>query len=113
METCEVSFDETMPCTTHSFELSDEDAVGESIIEEEDVNEDGDGGTTARAADPTPSKTSDDDDIPPITSTTTIDVPSTFRGACCGRRGGDFPSDRFPGGPAGSPTREDHRRSWH
>ena len=47
VETCEVSFDETMPCTTPAFELSDEDAIGESIFEEDDVNEDGDGRTTA------------------------------------------------------------------
>ena len=80
VETCEVSFDETMPCTTPTFELSGEDVVGESIFEDYDApNEDGDddGGTIARAADPTPSETSDDDDAPPIMSTTTIEIPST------------------------------------
>ena len=72
VETCEVSFDETMSCTTPVFELSGDDTVGESIFEEDDVNEEGDCGTTARAIDPTPSETSDDEDSPPITSTTTI-----------------------------------------
>jgi hypothetical protein len=77
---CEVSFDESMPCTTPSFELSGEDAEGESIFEDDEGAEGGDGGTTVRAADPTPSETSDDEDAPPITSTTTIDVPSTSGG---------------------------------
>ena len=80
VETCEVSFDETMPCTTPVFELSGDDTVGESIFEEDDVNEDGDGGTTARTADPTPSETSDDEDASPITSTTTIRQPTTSKG---------------------------------
>ena len=81
VETCEVSFDESMPCTTPVFELSGDDVVGESIFEDDDApNEEGDGGTTARAADPTPSETSDDEDIPPITSMTTIDGPSTSGG---------------------------------
>ena len=56
VETCEVSFDETMPYTTPAFELLDKDAVGESIFEEDDINKDGDGGPTARAVDPTPSE---------------------------------------------------------
>ena len=62
VETCEVSFDETMPSTTPIFELLGDDTVGELIFEEDDVNEEGDGGTTMRAVDPTPSETSDDDD---------------------------------------------------
>ena len=81
VETCEVSFDETLPCTTPVFELSGDDDEGTSIFEDDEEGPgDGDGGTTARAADPTPSETSDDDDVPPITSTTTIDVPSTSEG---------------------------------
>ena len=80
VETCEVSFDETMPCTTPVFELSGDDELGASIFEEDGAPEDGDGRTTARAADPTPSETSDDDDAPPITSTTTIEMPSTSGG---------------------------------
>ena len=81
VETCEVSFDESMSCTTPVFELSGDEVEGESIFEDDEGPEDGDGGTTARAADPTPSETSDDEDAPPITSTTTIDVPSTSGGA--------------------------------
>ena len=70
VETCEVSFDESMPCTIPAFELSGEDVEGESIFEDDEAPEDGDGRTTARAADPTPSETSDDDDAPPIMCTT-------------------------------------------
>ena len=80
VETCEVSFDESMSCTTPVFELSGDEVEGESIFEDDEGPEDGDGGTTARAADPTPSETSDDEDAPPITSTNTIDVPSTSAG---------------------------------
>ena len=69
-----------MPCTTPVFELSGEDELGQSIFEDDETLEAGEGGTTARAADPTPSETSDDEDAPPITSTTTIDVPSTSGG---------------------------------
>ena len=82
VETCEVSFDETMPCTTPVFELSGDDYVGTSIFDDDEEGPrdgDGDGGTTARAADPTPSETSDDD-YPPITSTTTIDIPTPSEG---------------------------------
>ncbi|WVZ76174.1 LOW QUALITY PROTEIN: hypothetical protein U9M48_024171 [Paspalum notatum var. saurae] len=56
VETCEVSFDETMPRTTPAFELSG-DEEGTSIFEdEEDVVNDGDAGATAPAAAPTPSR---------------------------------------------------------
>ncbi|WVZ76331.1 hypothetical protein U9M48_024314 [Paspalum notatum var. saurae] len=59
VETCEVSFDETMPCTTPAFELSGDDEEGTSIFEdEEDVVNDGDAGATAPAAAPTPLATS-------------------------------------------------------
>ncbi|WVZ80596.1 hypothetical protein U9M48_028057 [Paspalum notatum var. saurae] len=36
VETCEVSFDETMPCTTPAFELSGDDEEGTSIFEDEE-----------------------------------------------------------------------------
>ena len=80
LETCEVSFDETMPKTTPVFEILGEDEMDESIFEDDDDPEGGDDGTTARAADPTPSKMRDDEDAPPITSTTTIEMPSTSGG---------------------------------
>ncbi|WVZ83778.1 hypothetical protein U9M48_030883 [Paspalum notatum var. saurae] len=56
VETCEVSFDETMPCTTPAFELS-----GAPIFEDEEgaVN-DGDAGATAPAAASAPSMTKED-----------------------------------------------------
>ncbi|WVZ83047.1 hypothetical protein U9M48_030231 [Paspalum notatum var. saurae] len=55
VETCEVSFDETMSCTTPAFELSDfEDKEGTVDV--------GDAGATAPAAAPAPSATSSDDD---------------------------------------------------
>ena len=41
METCEVTFDETMPCLTHVFECPGEQEFGESIFveeEQEDAN---------------------------------------------------------------------------
>ena len=53
--------------------------MGTPIFEDDEEGPrdgDGDGGTTARAADPTPFESSDDD-YPPITSTATIDVPTT------------------------------------
>ncbi|WVZ51915.1 hypothetical protein U9M48_003015 [Paspalum notatum var. saurae] len=58
VETCEVSFDETMPRTTPAFELSGDDEEGTSIFEDkEGVVNDGDAGATApAAAAPTPSR---------------------------------------------------------
>ena len=45
VETCEVSFDESVPCTTPIIELSGDDEVGTSIFEDdEDVNGAGDAG---------------------------------------------------------------------
>ena len=77
VETYEVSFDESMPCSTPVFEFSGDDVVGESIFEEYDAPDVGDRSTTTRVVDPTPSKTSDDKDASPITSMTTIKLPST------------------------------------
>ncbi|WVZ94377.1 hypothetical protein U9M48_040276 [Paspalum notatum var. saurae] len=59
VETSEVSFDETMPCTTPAFELSSDDEEGTPIFEDEEgaVN-DGDAGATAPAAAPPPLATS-------------------------------------------------------
>ncbi|WVZ70756.1 hypothetical protein U9M48_019398 [Paspalum notatum var. saurae] len=56
VETCEVSFDETMPCTTPAFEISGDDEEGTPIFEDEEGAVDvGDAGTTAPAAAPAPS----------------------------------------------------------
>ncbi|WVZ63739.1 hypothetical protein U9M48_013347 [Paspalum notatum var. saurae] len=65
VETCEVSFDETMPCTTLAFELS-----GTPIFEDEEGADDvGDAGATAPAAAPAPSAMSSDDEGGPMPMT--------------------------------------------
>ncbi|WVZ51756.1 hypothetical protein U9M48_002868 [Paspalum notatum var. saurae] len=67
VETCEVSFDETMPCTTPAFELSGNDEEGTPIFEDEEgVVNDGDAGATAPAAAPPSSATSSDDEGGPL-----------------------------------------------
>ncbi|WVZ89771.1 hypothetical protein U9M48_036135 [Paspalum notatum var. saurae] len=67
VETCEVSFDETMPCTTPTFQLSGDDEEGTPIFEdEESAVDDGDAGATAPAVAPTPSTTSSDDEGGPL-----------------------------------------------
>ncbi|WVZ80792.1 LOW QUALITY PROTEIN: hypothetical protein U9M48_028243 [Paspalum notatum var. saurae] len=67
VETCEVSFDETMPCTTPAFELSGDDEEGTPIFEDEEGADDvGDAGATAPAAAPAPSATSSDDEGGPL-----------------------------------------------
>ncbi|WVZ89770.1 hypothetical protein U9M48_036134 [Paspalum notatum var. saurae] len=67
VEVCEVSFDETMPCTTPVFELSGDDEEGTPIFEDEEgAVDDGDVGATAPAAAPAPSTTSCDDDGGPL-----------------------------------------------
>ncbi|WVZ49827.1 hypothetical protein U9M48_001153 [Paspalum notatum var. saurae] len=63
VETCEVSFNETMPCTTPAFEISDDDEEGTPIFEDEEGMVDvGDAGATAPAAAPAPLATSSDDE---------------------------------------------------
>ncbi|WVZ70452.1 hypothetical protein U9M48_019121 [Paspalum notatum var. saurae] len=65
--TCEVSFDETMPCTTPAFELSGDDEEGTPIFEyEEGADNVGDAGATAPAAAPAPSATNFNDDGGPL-----------------------------------------------
>jgi len=61
METCEVSFDETLPRSSPAFELSGNEEIGASIFEEDDAA-DGDERTTTRAADPLASETTTDDE---------------------------------------------------
>ncbi|WVZ79474.1 hypothetical protein U9M48_027048 [Paspalum notatum var. saurae] len=71
VETCEVTFDETMPCTTPSFELEGDDEIGTTIFEddEEDV---GVSGNTALAAAPKPAASlSEDDEGAPVHSPST------------------------------------------
>ncbi|WVZ76487.1 LOW QUALITY PROTEIN: hypothetical protein U9M48_024462 [Paspalum notatum var. saurae] len=67
VETCKVSFDETMPCTTPIFELSGDDEEGTPIFEDEEGADDvGDAGATTPAAAPAPSATSSDDEGGPL-----------------------------------------------
>ncbi|WVZ76462.1 hypothetical protein U9M48_024438 [Paspalum notatum var. saurae] len=67
VETCEVSFDETMPYTTPAFELLGDDEEGTPIFEDEEgVVNDGDAGATAPTAAPAPSATSSDDEGGPL-----------------------------------------------
>ncbi|WVZ89530.1 hypothetical protein U9M48_035916 [Paspalum notatum var. saurae] len=66
-ETCEVSFDETMPCTTPAFELSGDDEEGTPIFEDEDgAIHVGDAGAPTPAAAPAPSATSSEDEGGPL-----------------------------------------------
>ncbi|WVZ77024.1 hypothetical protein U9M48_024927 [Paspalum notatum var. saurae] len=66
-ETFEISFNETMPCTTPTFELSGDDEEGTPIFEDEDdVDGAGDAGVTAPAAAPAPSTTSSDNEDGPL-----------------------------------------------
>ena len=67
VETCEVSFNETMPCSTPAFELLGDDEEGTPIFEDEKGAVDvGDAGATAPAAAPAPSTTSSDDEGGPL-----------------------------------------------
>ncbi|WVZ51168.1 hypothetical protein U9M48_002334 [Paspalum notatum var. saurae] len=71
VETCEVTFDETMPCTTPGFEFVGDDEIGTTIFEddEEDVGVSGD---TAPAAAPEPAASlSEDDEGAPVHSPST------------------------------------------
>ncbi|WVZ80057.1 LOW QUALITY PROTEIN: hypothetical protein U9M48_027568 [Paspalum notatum var. saurae] len=67
VETCEVSFDKTMPCTTPAFELSGDDEEGTPIFEDEEgaINV-GDAGASAPAVAPALSSMSSDDDGGPL-----------------------------------------------
>ncbi|WVZ83988.1 hypothetical protein U9M48_031074 [Paspalum notatum var. saurae] len=73
VETCEVSFDETMPCTTPDFELSGHDEEGTPIFkDEEGAVDDGDAGATAPAAAPAPFATSSGDDGGPLPTASSL-----------------------------------------
>ncbi|WVZ89307.1 hypothetical protein U9M48_035729 [Paspalum notatum var. saurae] len=116
VETCEVSFDETMPRTTPAFELSGDDEEGTSIFEDEEgVVNDGDAGATAPAAAPTPLATSSmmkEDPCPHAFFLTPPTRSSSAGRTRRGRRGGDFRDCSISASPAGSPsTRDDWRHS--
>ncbi|WVZ52850.1 LOW QUALITY PROTEIN: hypothetical protein U9M48_003869 [Paspalum notatum var. saurae] len=116
VETWEVSFDETMPCTTPAFELSGDDEEGTPIFEDEEgVVNDGDAGATAPAAAPTPSATSSDDEGGPLPTAFLLTPPTKQAQARPDpprTRGGDFRDCSILASLAGSPsTRDDWRYS--
>jgi hypothetical protein len=60
METCEVTFDETQPCTSSVFECAGDDEVGKKIFEDEDDDageDDGDDGEAPATRVPSTSTT--------------------------------------------------------
>ena len=69
IETCEVSFDETMPCTTPAFECADEQELGQDIFEEEEEYAE-DGADHVLADPPVHSTSTTFVDGPDTTSTT-------------------------------------------
>ncbi|WVZ84831.1 hypothetical protein U9M48_031818 [Paspalum notatum var. saurae] len=69
VETCEVSFDETMSCTTPAFEFSGDDEEGAPIFQDgEGAVNDGDAGATAPAELLPPSATSSNDEGGPLST---------------------------------------------
>src|SRR5438034_9434789 len=66
VETCEVTFDETMPCTTSALEIAGLQEMGESIFEEEDEPAGSEDEEEALAEEPAPP-----------TSTTSVNDPSS------------------------------------
>ena len=71
VETCEVTFDETMPCTTLGFELAGDDEVNTSIfVEEQDDADWGDPEPTPLAAPVDPATSTSAHGPDPTTSST-------------------------------------------
>ena len=71
-ETCEVTFDETAPCSSSVFEVAGDDELGTPIFEdEEEEAAEGDAVATTRAVDPAAFSTSSDDDDGPDPTTST------------------------------------------
>ena len=75
VETCEVTFDETAPCTNTIFESAGEDELGTDLFEEEEEAE-GEPGAPAQAAARRPSaESSENEDGPLPTASTMIEFP--------------------------------------
>ncbi|WVZ58560.1 hypothetical protein U9M48_008821 [Paspalum notatum var. saurae] len=112
VETCEVSFDETMPCTTPAFELSGDDEEGAPIFEDEEgaIN-DGDAEATAPAAAPAPlrARMMKEDPCPRLPPHSPIASSAEGR-TRRGRGGGDLQDCTISTGPAGSPSTQDDWR---
>ena len=70
VETCEVTFDESMPCTTVGFECAGEQEMGESIFVEDELEDGDDGMIEPAPAASVPSASTTAEDGPTPTSTT-------------------------------------------
>jgi hypothetical protein len=84
METCEVTFDETQPCSSIIFECVGDNEIGETIFEDEkdDFREDdGDDGEAPAAHVPSTSTTTTtvQDGLSPYTDYD----PARLSGSCC------------------------------
>jgi hypothetical protein len=106
VETCEVTFDETQPCSQLVFECAGDDELGEVIFQEEEHEhgDDENGGVVPAA------------EHVPTTSTTVIDGPSptpTTTNQDQGEatiEGGSIKARPSPASTSGSPSFKDHRR---
>jgi hypothetical protein len=74
METCEVTFDETMPCTSLGFECAGDEEMAEDLFEEKEEAGDDDGENHAPEAEyvPTTSPTTTTERGPSTSWTTTV-----------------------------------------
>jgi hypothetical protein len=89
LETCEVTFDETQPCSQLVFEYAGDDEVGEEIFQEEqhEHGDDEDGGAVPPAEHvPTTSTTVVDGPSPTPTTTNQDRGEATFEGEVASRR---------------------------
>ncbi|WVZ93425.1 LOW QUALITY PROTEIN: hypothetical protein U9M48_039403 [Paspalum notatum var. saurae] len=117
VETCEVSFDETMPRTTPAFEISGDDEEGTPNFEDEEgVVDVGDAGATTPAAAPRPlslrARMMKEDPCPRLPLHSPDKASSSERLAPPRTRGGDFRDCSISAVQRGSPSsRDDWRHS--
>jgi hypothetical protein len=107
VETCEVSFDETHPCSQLVFECAGDDELGEEIFQEEEheLGDDEDGGVVSPAKHVSTTSTIVVDDPSPTPTTTNQDRgEATVEGEVASRR------EHPPTSTSGSPSFKDHRR---
>jgi hypothetical protein len=106
VETCEVTFDETQPCSQLVFECVGDDELGEIFQEEEHEHGDDEDGGVMPAAEHVPT-----------TSTTVMDDPSPTpttmnqnQGEAVVEGGGSIKARTSPASTSGSPSFKDHQR---
>jgi hypothetical protein len=88
METCEVTFDESQPCSQLVFECAGDDELGEEIFQEEEhePGDDEDGSVVPAAKHvPTTSTTIEDGPSPTPTTTNPIQEETTVEGEVASR----------------------------